>query len=186
MVNQPIRPTRSAPAAICENDKKPRARASARARGSTLSYKPSSVSHAGHPGVRRRSFLWTAGHPATSSGLPAGSGEPPSSACLRGLAPDGVCLAIRVTANAVGSYPTFSPLPSFAGERRRFLFCGTLLGVTATGRYPASCSAELGLSFRPARSGANDRPNGVDAEEHSTPSVPTKPSAVTKGTTSRP
>ena len=32
---------------------------------------------------------------------------------------------------------------------RRSLLCCTFLGVTATGRYPASCSVELGLSSRP-------------------------------------
>ncbi len=95
--------------------------------------------------------------PAASSSLPAGSGEQPfdsqpgfpeiGDACLCGLAPDGVCHATRVTAGAVGSYPAVSPLPSNRrGERRRSLFCGTLLGVSATGRYPASCSTELGLS----------------------------------------
>ena len=31
---------------------------------------------------------------------------------LFGVAPGGACLAVSVTADAVGSYPTFSPLPS--------------------------------------------------------------------------
>lgn len=35
---------------------------------------------------------------------------------LRGLAPDGVCRAVSVTGDAVGSYPAVSPLP---GERSR-------------------------------------------------------------------
>jgi hypothetical protein len=70
-------------------------------------------------------------------------------ACLCGLAPDGVCRAARVAVGAVGSYPAVSPLPPRRlGARRRFVFCGTLLGVSATGRYPASCSMELGLSSR--------------------------------------
>ncbi len=43
--------------------------------------------------------------------------------CLFGLAPCGVYHAVGVTPNAVGSYPTFSPLPPFA--RRRFVFCCT-------------------------------------------------------------
>ena len=43
-------------------------------------------------------------------------------------------------------------------ERRRSAFCCTLLGVSATGRYPASCSVELGLSSRPALTGGDRRP----------------------------
>ncbi len=53
------------------------------------------------------------------------------------------------------------------GERRRSVFCGTLLGVSATGRYPASCSVELGLSSRPASAStreAGDHPSGVDGD----------------------
>jgi hypothetical protein len=53
--------------------------------------------------------------------------------------------------------------------RRRSVLCGTLLGVSATGRYPASCSVELGLSSRgdsrPRGKRAEttgDRPSGVD------------------------
>lgn len=42
------------------------------------------------------------------------------------LAPCGVCLARSVTLPAVGSYPTFSPLPEAFGESSwRFVFCGT-------------------------------------------------------------
>jgi hypothetical protein len=41
------------------------------------------------------------------------------------LAPDWVYLASSVTLGAVGSYPTFSPLPpSLRG--RRFILCGTV------------------------------------------------------------
>ncbi len=61
--------------------------------------------------------------------------------CLFGLAPCGVYQAVDVTANAVGSYPTVSPLPQAANMNlasceaksnslRRFLFC-------CTGRLPA-------------------------------------------------
>jgi len=86
--------------------------------------------------------------------------------------------ATRVTTGAVRSYRTFSPLPAFAlrpsgsGLRRgrllrfrelaspklaarraeseggRCLFCATFLQVTLTGRYPAHCPAEFGLSSR--------------------------------------
>ena len=49
--------------------------------------------------------------PSASCGLPRDSGGQPSDVPLHGLAPDGVCLAATVTGCAVGSYPTFSPLP---------------------------------------------------------------------------
>src|SRR5262249_34450559 len=55
------------------------------------------------------------------------------------------------TGRAVGSYPTISPLPADDPLRdapRRFAFCCTFLEVTLTGRYPAPCSLELGLSSR--------------------------------------
>jgi hypothetical protein len=60
-----------------------------------------------------------------------------------------------VADHAVGSYPAFSPLLR-AGEAvaERYVFCGTLLEVTLTGRYPAPCSVELGLSSRPRRTNA--------------------------------
>src|SRR5271169_393732 len=64
-----------------------------------------------------------------------------SSPLLFGLAPRGVCLASDIAAGAVGSYPTFSPLPLSRSMRRhpegfpsgyhrdtlrwRFVFCGT-------------------------------------------------------------
>ena len=51
----------------------------------------------------------------------------------------------------VSSYLTLSPLPPRV--RRRSTFCGTFLGVTPTGRYPASCPAEFGLSSRAHRAG---------------------------------
>ena len=49
-----------------------------------------------------------------------------------------------VTRPPVGSYPTISPLPR--PRPRLCPFCGTLLRVTPTGRYPAPCSLEFGLS----------------------------------------
>jgi len=53
----------------------------------------------------------------------------------------------------VSSYLALSPLPPRI--RRRFAFCGTCLGVTSTGSYPASCPVEFGLSSRAL--GASDR-----------------------------
>lgn len=70
---------------------------------------------------------------------------------LFGLAPDGVCTALSVARKAVSSCLAFSPLP----VSRWFVFCCTFLKVTFTGRYPASCPAELGLSS-PAHKSRSD------------------------------
>ena len=57
----------------------------------------------------------------------------------------------------VSSYLTFSPLPSaIARGLGGVFFCGTFLGIASTGRYPAPCPVELGLSSD-ARWGARDR-----------------------------
>ena len=61
---------------------------------------------------------------------------------LFGLASDGVYTAASVTRSAVSSYLAFSPLPDILAV----LFCCTGLGVTSTGRYPASCPMKPGLS----------------------------------------
>src|SRR2546421_9181742 len=48
---------------------------------------------------------------------------------------------------------------TLTGAGRRCHFCGTFLRVTPTGRYPAPCSEEPGLSSPPPRgSGAATRP----------------------------
>ena len=60
-----------------------------------------------------------------------------------------------VTWLLVSSYLTISPLPGMlryslyrciSSSSRAVCFCGTFLKVTLTGRYPASCSLEFGLS----------------------------------------
>src|SRR5581483_8778054 len=57
---------------------------------------------------------------------------------LFGLAPGGVCRAADVTADAVRSYRTFSPLPQQTRNApRRFVFCGTFPRLAPAGRYPA-------------------------------------------------
>ena len=66
----------------------------------------------------------------------------PAQCFLLGLASDGVYTATPVTRRAVVSYTAIPPLPL----ARRFLFCCTILGVTPTGRYPASCPVKPGLS----------------------------------------
>jgi hypothetical protein len=76
---------------------------------------------------------------------------------LFGLAPCGVLPATRVATGAVRSYRTFSPLPLDSPLRARsgrYIFCATFLQVALTGRYPAHCPAEFGLSsprLRPYR-----------------------------------
>ena len=63
------------------------------------------------------------------------------------LAPDGVYTARGVSAAPVSSY---LPFPSLQDEPA-VCFCCTFLGVASTGRYPASCSAVLGLSSCPEK-----------------------------------
>ena len=108
---------------------------------------------------------------ALSSGAHTGWASPP---LLFGLAPRGVFRAPDVTIRAVGSYPTFSPLPKCArprqGELRssgaplsrnkrhwRYIFCGTIRSrvlkvcfrppLSATPwRYQARCPFVVGSS----------------------------------------
>ena len=58
---------------------------------------------------------------------------------LFGFAPSGACRAARITARAVRSYRTLSPLPLERNQsrQRRSAFCGAFPGVTPAGRYPA-------------------------------------------------
>jgi len=58
---------------------------------------------------------------------------------LFGLAPGGVCRAVRVTTSAVRSYRTVSPLPVPLLELRRFAFCCTFRRLTPPRRYLAPC-----------------------------------------------
>src|SRR6266566_6778621 len=100
---------------------------------SERAYKPDSVFTAeSHRGIkpqrraqsRRRSFLWAADRSTARCGLPEGFVRTPRGALtltgragpplLFGLAPRGVYRAAGITARAVGSYPTVSPLPSGA------------------------------------------------------------------------
>jgi hypothetical protein len=84
--------------------------------------------------------------PEISSDLPESSSEQPSNALLFGLAPGGVCRAPDVTVGTGELLPhRFTLTPSETG---RFAFCGTFLLVTETGRYPAPCPVESGLSSR--------------------------------------
>src|SRR5207247_4703758 len=81
--------------------------------------------------------------PATSRGLPAAPTTRAGSRCLLGLAPTGGYRAAPVARRAVGSYPTFSPLPL---DKGRSVFCGPFRRLTAPRGYLAVCPMELGLS----------------------------------------
>ena len=110
--------------------------------GSGVGNKPNSVP--GKPGGDHSSR--TTVYPPSRATYPEASDGPSSNASLFGLAPDGVYLASRVTTRTGELLPHLFTLTS--ALRRRFAFCGTFLGVTPTGRYPASCPVEFGLSSR--------------------------------------
>ena len=120
-----------------------------------------------------RSFLWAAHYCAAQATYPevvtrrAGTRPKPKpqAPSLFGLAPCGVCPAHCITATAVRSYRTFSPLPEPCGSGGMF---SVALSVERSrpckrggppGRYPAHCSAEFGLSSvlrqRPSDPAAN-------------------------------
>ena len=100
-------------------------------------------------------------------------------ATLFGLAPCGVLPAADVTADAVRSYRTFSPLPASAlratvgkpveglsSEAReaceggRYVFCATFRQVALPGGYPAHRPVEFGLSSRRSPKGEGGRSFG--------------------------
>ena len=80
--------------------------------------------------------------------LPTGSSDPPKSVTGSHITFHSVLLrmgftyALSVTSQAVVSYTAFPPLP----VKLAVYFCCTILRVTSTGRYPASCPAKPGLS----------------------------------------
>jgi hypothetical protein len=112
--------------------------------------KPSSVPLAG-----RQPSLWGASYLAPLATLPGRSADHVNSP-LFGLAPGGVYLADQSPGRWCALTAPFHPYSSRYREER-FNFCGTFLGVTPTGRYPAPCPVELGLSSR-AKAPATTRP----------------------------
>ena len=93
--------------------------------------------------------------PTESSGLPGGLKSGSLYSSLFSLSPSGVYHASPITQRAVGSYikpksaPPFHPYPMrspFCFLMRRYIFCGTFLGITPTLRYRALHPVELGLS----------------------------------------
>ena len=81
--------------------------------------------------------------------LPTASSDPPESRSGKSIAfflvllRMGFTYAPSVTRRAVVSYTAFPPLPE---NIQAVYFCCTGLGVTSTGRYPASCPMKPGLS----------------------------------------
>ena len=71
------------------------------------------------------------------------SRDGPSHGPLFGLAPNGVYRAASLTLGAVGSYPTFSPLPR--PKPWRYIFCGTFRQSSSRINCPRVSSAEPGL-----------------------------------------
>ena len=87
--------------------------------------------------------------------------------CLFGLAPTGGYRATTVAGRAVGSYPTFSPLPL---DRGRSVFCVTFRRLTAPRRYLAVSPMELGLS--------SESPNPAATRDHPAPPIPVQQEAI--------
>ena len=124
---------------------------------------------------------------ALASMLRAGWASPP---LLFGLAPRGVCRAPDVAIRAVGSYPTFSPLPNDADQNRRaigfplacrrglcvtggLIFCGTFRSRRKILR---SCQRQLRRAPRDnplALPGASPcSPTLLRAEDYGSPDFP--------------
>ena len=111
--------------------------------------------------------------PVASSGLPAGSGGPPSNACAAAqrtgrpsdLAPGGVYRAAPVTRGAGALLPhRFTLTGADSRRRRRSVFCGTVPRVTPGGRYPPPCPVEPGRSSAaPVAGHRRGRPAGSSA-----------------------
>src|SRR6185436_20991164 len=89
---------------------------------------------------------------------PGALGGPPDALPYLALLLAGFAEPPRSPGALVGSYPTVSPLPDagVAPGARRSVFCGTFLPVTGTGRYPAQCPVEFGLSSPRARGPGGD------------------------------
>ena len=99
------------------------------------------------------------------------SRDGPSHGPLFGLAPDGVYRAASLALGAVGSYPTFSPLPR--PKPWRFVFCGTFRQSSSRINCPRVPSAEPRLhgivscgvrTFLPRRINAESDPPPFQGE----------------------
>ena len=110
--------------------------------------------------MQRRSFIWTVHRWTVLATYPdVRGGEPCNRSCatsLFGLAPGGACHAVAVTRDAVGSYPTLSPLP--VPQVRRFAFCGAIPRVTPGGHYPPPFHRGARTFLDKGRNPRRDRP----------------------------
>jgi hypothetical protein len=120
--------------------------------------------------------------PARSSSLP-GSSASHAHASLFGLAPDGVCRAVRVTTAAVSSYLAVSPLPAPLRENIGGLI-SVALSVTSrcpvVNRHPALRSPDfpLGSRFAPLAQRLPDRLPGLIIRRVRAPARPELPLVV--------
>ena len=83
--------------------------------------------------------------------LPAASSDQPGGGTGRPMAPCLVLLQVRFTAAGRSPGRCWALTPPFHPYREHaaaVCFCGTVLRVSPTGRYPAPCPMELGLSSR--------------------------------------
>ena len=95
--------------------------------------------------------------PTTSSGSQQRNGADGQPSFL-GLAPSRGLPSQHLSMLLVRSYRTLAPLPVPANRPSAVCFCGTLLTVTRTGRYPASLAiGEPGLSSTAAQHNAGLR-----------------------------
>ena len=88
---------------------------------------------------------------------------------LFGLAPDGVFRAPPITRRAVGSYPTFSPLPASLAKRRRYILCGTVRRKSLTAPPPVSIPPEQAWVTRHRALRSSDFPPRAEARSDSPP-----------------
>lgn len=105
------------------------------------------------PLARWRSFLWDARRRAPRAAYPGARASSPRTPLYVALLRMGFAVPQALPSARWALTPPFHPYPA-ALAPGRFVFCGTVLEVALTGSYPASCSAEPGLSSRFTRNRA--------------------------------
>src|SRR5262249_5946677 len=111
--------------------------------------------------------LWDGCHQPPRAAYPQLKRPGTEPRCLFGLAPTGGYRATTVAGRAVGSYPTFSPLPL---DRGRSVFCGPFRRLTAPRRYLAVSPFELGLS--------SEAPDPAVTRDHPAPPAPVRDESI--------
>ena len=107
-----------------------------------------------------RSFIWDARHRAPRAAYPGTRASSPRTFLYMALHRTGFAVPRSLPSARWALTPPFHPYLA-RKHAGRFVFCCTFLEVSLTGRYPAFCSMEPGLSSR-AR-GTSDRLFCVDA-----------------------